>query len=194
MLSGHLIKEKRSERVDSAPAILLDTWNKSARTPVGCGIYGRQSMVRNQEILGFNGMSARIPDAGLLLDAQRAAAENTARMASTACHYTMSLNRAWLEFWSKHLTQYTELPKRFAEAQTDFMERAFGHYQDSIRQFSSITEEAQEELQEAAEESGKAGERVAQRLMDEAKEMSKPVRSKESRQARATEQQREQAH
>jgi Phasin protein len=151
-------------------------------------------MARNREILGFNGMGAQIPDAGMLLDAQRAAAENAARMASTACQYTMSLNRAWLEFWSKHLTQYTELPKRFADAQTDFMKRAFGHYQESIKQLSSITEDAQEEFQEAAEESGKAGERTAHRFMDEAKEMGKPAGPKEGRQSRAAEEQREQAH
>jgi hypothetical protein len=151
-------------------------------------------MARNREILSFNGMGAQLPDAGVLLEAQRAAAENAARMATTACHYTMSLNRAWLEFWSKHLTQYTELPRRFADAQSDFVRQALGHYQESIQQLSSITEKAQEELKEEAEESEKAGERTARHFMDEAKEMGKPSRSKEGRQARASEEQREQAH
>lgn len=151
-------------------------------------------MARNRESLGFNGMAAQIPDAGVLLDAQRAAAENAARMASAACHYTMSLNRAWLEFWSKHLTQYTELPKRFADEQTEFVRRAFGHYQESIQQLASIAEEAREEVQKAAEETEKAGERTARRFMDEAKEIGKPSRAKEGRQAKAAEEQREQAH
>ena len=151
-------------------------------------------MARNREILGFNGMGAQIPDAGVLLEAQRAAAENAARMATTACHYTMSLNRAWLDFWSKHLTQYTELPKRFADAQSDFVERAFGHYQESIQQLSSIAQEAGAEIQEAVEEGGKAGERTARRFMDEEKEMSKPARPKERGQAKVAEEPREQAH
>ena len=107
-------------------------------------------MARNREIFGVKGIGAQMPDAGVLLDAQRMAAENAARMASTACHYTMSMNRAWLEFWSKHLTQYTELPKRFADAQSDFMQRAFSHYQDSIQQLSGAAEEAGEEIEEAA--------------------------------------------
>src|SRR5208337_3723452 len=128
-------------------------------------------MARNREIFGFKGIGAQIPDAGVLLDAQRTAAENAARMASTACHYTMSMNRAWLEFWSKHLTQYTELPKRFADAQTDFMERAFGHYQESIQQLSGLAEEAGEQIEETVREAEKTGERAAGRFLEEAKEM-----------------------
>ncbi len=149
-------------------------------------------MARNRENLGFNGIGAQIPDTGVLLDAQRAAAENAARMASTACHYTMAVNRAWLEFWSKHLTQYTELPKRFADAQTDFMERAFGHYQESIQQLSGLAEEAGEQIEETVREAEKTGERAAGRFLEEAKEMGQVSRPKESRPPRAAEERREQ--
>ncbi len=147
-------------------------------------------MARNQEISGFNSIGTQIPDASALLDAQRAAAENAARMASTACHYTMSVNRAWLEFWSKHLTQYTELPKRFADAQTDFMEQAFGHYRKSIQQLSRLAAEAGEQIEETIRETGREGERTAQQLLEEAKEMGKGNRPKESRPPRASEGQR----
>ncbi len=147
-------------------------------------------MARNTGTYGFNGIGAQIPDAGVLLDAQRAAAENAARMASTACHYTMSVNRAWLEFWSKHLTQYTELPRRFADAQTDFMERAFSHYQESIKQLSGMAGEAGEQIEEAVRETGKAGERIADQFLEETKEMGKVSRPKESRPPRSSEDRR----
>src|SRR5208337_2881762 len=109
-------------------------------------------MASNREPFSLNGMSGQIPDAGVLLDAQRAAAENAARMAGTACHYAMSVNRAWLNFWSNHLTQYTEIPKRFADAQTDFVERAFDHYQESIKQLSGLAKQAQAEVEEVIRE------------------------------------------
>jgi hypothetical protein len=144
-------------------------------------------MARNQEISGVKGIGTQMPDAGVLLDAQRTAAENAARMASTACNYTMSMNRAWLEFWSKHLTQYTELPKRFADAQSDFMQRAFGHYQDSIQQLSGAAEEAGEEIEEAAGETEKAGERATASFREETKEMGKAAKPKESRGPRPSE-------
>jgi len=138
-------------------------------------------MARNREPFAFNGMGMELPDAGVLLDAQRAAGENAARMAGTACHYAMSVNRAWINFWSNHLGQYTEIPKRFAEAQTSFMERAFEHYQESMQELSGLAEEFRESAQEAILESGKAGERAAQKLVAEAKETGKASRPKESR-------------
>ncbi len=147
-------------------------------------------MARNRETLGLNGIVAQIPNTGVLLDAQRAAAENAARMASTACHLTMSVNRAWLEFWGKHLTQYTELPKRFADAQSDFMQRAFGHYQESMQQLTSLAAEAEEEIAETARESEKAGEQTTKRFLEEAKEMGKGSRPKESRPPRARDEER----
>ena len=117
-------------------------------------------MARKQEIFGFNGMGAQIPDAGVLMDSQRAVAENAARMASTACHYSMSMNRAWLEFWSRHLAQYTELPKRLASAQTDFMQRALGNYQESLQQLGGLAAKAEEQIEETVRETGQAGERA----------------------------------
>ncbi len=148
-------------------------------------------MASNRETFGLNGMGAQMPDAGALLGAQRVAAENAARMASTACHYTMSMNRAWLEFWGKHLTQYTELPKRFADAQSDFVPRALGHYQESVQQLSGLAQEAEKEMEETMGEAGKAGERTAQRFTEEAKEMGKGGRSKEGRASRASEEPRQ---
>ena len=138
-------------------------------------------------------MNGGMPDAGVLLDAQRAAAENTARMASTACHYAMSVNRAWLNFWSKHLTQYSEIPRRFADAQSEFVQKAFNHYQESIQQLSGLAEQIQEEAQEAIKETQAAGEQAAQQFKTEAVEMTKGSRPKESRHSRSSDEQREQS-
>ena len=137
-------------------------------------------------------MGAQIPDAGVLMENQRAVAENAARMASTACHYSMSMNRAWLEFWSRHLAQYTELPKRFADAQTDFMQRALGHYQESLQQLGGLAEEAGEEIEETVRETGQAGERAGRRLVEEAKETGNAGKPKESRPSRASEERQSQ--
>ncbi|MGO9459345.1 MAG: phasin family protein [Rhodomicrobium sp.] len=138
-------------------------------------------MAGNRELFGLNGMSGQIPDAGVILDAQRAAAENAARMAGTTCHYAMAVNRAWLNFWSNHLTQYTEIPKRLADAQSDFVERAFDHYQESIQQLSGMAREVQEEVQEVIRETEETGKRAAKPLRAEAKDFAKGSRPKESR-------------
>ena len=143
-------------------------------------------MARKQEIFGLNGMGAQMPDAGVLMDSQRAVAENAVRMASTACHYSMSVNQAWLEFWSRHLAQYTELPKRFADAHTDFMQRALGHYQESLQQLGGMAAKAGEEIEETVRETGEAGERAGRRFVEEAKEMGNAVKPKESRPSRAS--------
>ena len=121
------------------------------------------------------------------MDNQRAVAENAVRMASTACHYSMSMNRAWLEFWSRHLVQYTELPKRFADAHTDFMQRALGHYQESLQQLGGMAAKAGEEIEETVRETSQAGERAGRSLLEEAKEMGNAGKSKESRPSRASE-------
>ena len=144
-------------------------------------------MARKQEIFGLGGMGTQMPDAGVIMDSQRAMAENAARMASTACHYSMSMNRAWLEFWSRHLAQYTELPKRFADAQTDFMRRALGHYQESLRQLGGLAEQAGEQIEETVGEIGQAGERAGRRFVEEAKEMGNAGKPKESLPSRASE-------
>ena len=59
-------------------------------------------------------------------------------MASTACHYAVSMNHAWLGLWNNQLTQYMEIPERLTDAQTDFIEQAFDHYQESVHQLSGI--------------------------------------------------------
>ena len=144
-------------------------------------------MAQKQEIFSFNGMSAQIPDAGVLMESQRAAAENAARMASTACHYSMSMNRACLEFWSRHLAQYTELPKRFADAQTDFMQRAMSHYQESLQQLGGLAAKAGEQIEETVRETGQAGEREGRGFVEEAKEIGNAGKPKEARPSRASE-------
>jgi hypothetical protein len=147
-------------------------------------------MARKQEISGLNGTSAQIPDAGVFMDSQRAVAENAVRMASTACHFSMSMNRAWLEFWSRHLAQYTELPKRFADAQRDFMQHALGHYQESLQQLGGLAAKAGEKIEETVLETGQAGERAGRGILEEAKAMSTAGKAKESRPSRATQERR----
>jgi hypothetical protein len=147
-------------------------------------------MARKQEISGLNGTSAQIPDAGVFMDSQRAVAENAVRMASTACHFSMSMNQAWLEFWSRHLAQYTELPKRFADAQRDFMQHALGHYQESLQQLGGLAAKAGEKIEETVLETGQAGERAGCGLLEKAKPMSTASKPKESRPSRATQERR----
>ena len=76
-------------------------------------------MQRNRETNGADEMSVKLPDAGALMEAQRAATENATRMANAACHYAVSVNRAWLDLWDSRIDDYLELPKRFVNAQTD---------------------------------------------------------------------------
>ena len=49
-------------------------------------------------------------------------------MANAACHYALFLNRGWLDLWDSYLDVYLDAPKRFADAQTAFIEQAFHHY------------------------------------------------------------------
>ena len=147
-------------------------------------------MARNGEPFSLN---AGLPEAGKILDAQRAAAGNVAHMASTACHYAVSMNRAWLGLWNNQLTQYMEIPERLTDAQTDFIEQAFDHYQESVHQLSGIARQAQEQTQGAmrqAQETGEGtmretqetGERAVQQFSDEARERAKGARpAKEGR-------------
>jgi len=71
-------------------------------------------------------MTAKLPDAGALAGAERAAAENM-RMANAARHYALSLNKAWLELRDCRPDDYVNLPKRCVGAQTDFVEQTFDH-------------------------------------------------------------------
>ena len=151
-------------------------------------------MAKDREMFTWNGIGAQIPDAGIMLDAQRAAAGTAARVASGACHYAMSVNKAWLSFWSNHLTQYTEIPKRLADAQSDFMQKAFEHYQESVEQLSGLAKKAEEEVREVIRETGEAGERAYQQFQTEARDMARASQPKESRPARAAEREAEHQH
>jgi hypothetical protein len=130
-------------------------------------------MARNREALGSN--SAQMLDVSRLLDAQRAAAENAARMASTACHYTMSMNRAWLSLWSNQLSHYSEIPERIAEAQAGFMQQAFDHYEESMQQMSGFAKQAEEEVQDAMRKTRKAGEWAGQQFRAEAEDLGRGI-------------------
>ena len=61
-----------------------------------------------------------------LIAARRGATENK-RMANSALHYALSLNKAWLELWDFRLDDYMNLPKRCVDVQTDFVEQTFDH-------------------------------------------------------------------
>jgi len=67
------------------------------------------------------------------MEAQRAATENATRMTNAAYHYALSVNRAWIDLWDSRVDDYLELPKRFVDAQTDFIERAFDHDQERCK-------------------------------------------------------------
>jgi Phasin protein len=141
-------------------------------------------MAKDRETYGLN-VAAQIPNAGVLLEAQRAAAENAAKIAGATCHYAMSWNRAWLNFWSNHLSQYTELPRRFADVQTDFMEQAFDHYQRSIQELGVLASQMQHEAEDTIRATQDLGKQAAQELRPEAtkdisKGMAKEGRPKEA--------------
>jgi len=128
-------------------------------------------MQRNRETNSTDEMSPKFPDAGALISVQRAATENATRMANAACHYALSVNHAWLELWDSNLDDYLELPKRFVNAQTDFIERAFDHYQESMQKLGSLATKATREAQSAAMETQAAAERSARQFQSDAKEM-----------------------
>ena len=117
-----------------------------------------------------------MPDAGTLLEFQRAATENATRMANAACHYALSLNRASLDLWGSRLDECLDLPKRFVKAQTDFIEQAFDHYQESMQQLGSLATKATRDAQSAVRETEAAGDRAAPRFQSETKEMGRKRR------------------
>ena len=139
-------------------------------------------MQSNREANGADAdeMSAKLPDAGALLNAQRAAAENATRMANAACHYALSLNRAWLDLWDSRLDDYLDLPKRFVSAQTDFIEQAFEHYQESMQKLGSLATKASRDAQSAVRETEAAGERAARQFQSDMKDVGWGNRPKES--------------
>ncbi len=137
-------------------------------------------MQRNRETNGAEEMNAKLPDAGVLLDAQLAATENATRMANAACHYALSVNRAWLDLWDRHLGDYLELPKRFMSVQTDFIGHAFDHYQEGMQKLTGLATQATRDAQSAVREAEDAGERAAQQFQSDTKEMGWGNRPKEN--------------
>ncbi len=136
-------------------------------------------MDRNWHTEGSDEMSAKLPDAGALMEAQRLATENASRFANAACHYAESLNKHWLEFWDTHLDQYVELRKSLAHAQNDFIQQAFGQYQESLQKLGSVATRATQDVQLATRETQGAADRVADQFQSDAKEMGWGNRSKE---------------
>jgi len=128
-------------------------------------------MQRNRETNGADEISATLPDAGALLEAQRAATENATRIASAACHYALSLNRAWLELWDSRVNDYMEFPKRFVNAQTDLIEQTFDHYQESVQQLGALATKTTRDAQSVMRETEAAREQAARQLQSETKEM-----------------------
>ena len=126
-------------------------------------------MEKSQETNSLNIMRMTLPGPAILMEIQRAAAENGAGMASLAYNYAMSVNRAWFDLWNIRLTQYRELPKRLADAQTDFIEQAFDDYQESIQQLGGIATKATDEAGAAMQQVASKGEEFADQVHSSAK-------------------------
>ncbi len=135
-------------------------------------------MQRNRETNGSDGM--QLPGANAILEAQRAATENATRMANAAFHYALSINRTWLDLWDSRLDEYLDLPKHFVDAQTNFVEHAFDHYQESMQKLSGLAAKATHDAESTVREIQSAGELVGGQLQSEAKEMAWGSRPKEN--------------
>ncbi len=143
----------------------------------------------NRETNGSDGM--QLPGAKAMLDAQRAATENATRMANAAFHYAVSINRTWLDLWDSRLDEYLGLPKQFVNAQADFIEQAFDHYQESMQKLSSLAAKATYDAESTVREAQSAGEQMGRQLQSEAKEMAWGNRPKENPMNSGTEERRE---
>ncbi len=128
-------------------------------------------MQKHREANGAEEVRVTLPNGGALMEAQRAATENATRIANAACHYTLSVNKAWIELWGNRLNEYLELPKRFVNAQTDFVEQAVDHYQESLQKLGDLATKATQHAQSAVKETQAAGERVARQFQSELKDM-----------------------
>ncbi len=137
-------------------------------------------MQRNRGANGADEMSVKLPDSAALMDAHRAATENTTKIANAACHYALSVNRTWLELWQGHLDEYLELPKRVMDAQTDFFEHAFDHYQEGMQKLGGLASKATQDVQSAVRETQGAGERAAGQIQSEVRDMGWGNRPKEA--------------
>ena len=129
-------------------------------------------MQKNRQTTGAEEVSVTLPNGGALMDAQRAATENATRVAKAAWENALSANKAWIELWDNRFNEYLELPKRFVDAQTEFLEQAIDHYQESLQKFGGLATKAAKDTQAAAKETQAAGERVARQLQSSLKDMS----------------------
>jgi hypothetical protein len=137
-------------------------------------------MQQKRETHGTDEVSVKLPDAGMVMQAQRAATENASKMANAACHYAISINRAWLDLWDSRLNAYLDLPKRFVDAQADFLEHAFDHYQESMQKMGGLASKVSQEAETAVRETQEASDRAAQKFQSEMKETGWGARPKES--------------
>jgi hypothetical protein len=137
-------------------------------------------MQQNRETHGTDEVSVKLPDAGTVMEAQRAATENASKMATAACHYAISINRAWLDLWDSRLNEYIEWPKRLANAQADFLEHAFEHYQESMQKMGGLASKVSQEAEDAVREAQEASDRAAQQFQSETKDTGWGARPKES--------------
>jgi hypothetical protein len=137
-------------------------------------------MQQNRETHGSDELSVKLPDAGMVMQAQRAATENASKMANAACHYAISINRAWLDLWDNRVNEYLDWPKRLAHAQADFLEHAFDHYQESMQKLGGLASKVSQEAETAVRETQEASDRATQRFQSEMKETGWGARPKES--------------
>ena len=121
-------------------------------------------MQKHRQANGAEEVRVTLPNGGALMEAQRAATENATRIANAAYHYALSVNKAWIELCENRLNEYLELRKRFVNAQTDFVERAVDHYQDSLQKLGDLATKATQDAQSAFKETQAAGERVARQF------------------------------
>ena len=101
-------------------------------------------MRREQKFGGSMPRSANFPNAGQMAEAQRTATENVAKLATTAFDYGVSLSRAWIDLWDSRYTEYIMIPKRLANAQSAFLERALDDYQQSLETLRDLAVRAQD--------------------------------------------------
>jgi hypothetical protein len=109
-------------------------------------------MQKHREANGAEEVRVTLPNGGALMGARRAVTENATRIANAAIHYALSVNKAWIELWGNRLDEYLELPKRFVNAQTDFVEQAVDHYQESLQKLGDLTTKATQDAQSAVRE------------------------------------------
>jgi hypothetical protein len=86
-----------------------------------------------------------------------------------------------------------DLPKRFVNAQTDFIEQAFDHYQESMQQLGRLATNATRDARSAVREKEAAGDRAARQFQSETKEMGWGNRPKENPMPSGGEERREPA-